>query len=148
MDLLTWHKTNPIPTCSNKYLSDTKYVLFFRSKGKHLYGTYETKRKWYVSPLNVADKKLYGHPTIKPLEFVKAMIGNSVTKEDGHTPIVLDPFMGSGTTAVATKELGFDFIGFEIDPEYHAIAVKRLQESDPSDQPSKPMGLEAWGMTS
>lgn len=32
-DLLAWHKTNPIPTCGNKYLSDTEYLLFFREKG-------------------------------------------------------------------------------------------------------------------
>ena len=39
MDVLTWHKTNPVPTCSNKYLSDTEYILFFREKGVKIYGT-------------------------------------------------------------------------------------------------------------
>ena len=37
MDLLTWHKTNPVPTCSNKYLSDTEYLLYFREVGVKIY---------------------------------------------------------------------------------------------------------------
>lgn len=41
---------------------------------------------------------------------------------------MLDPFMGSGTTAVAAKMLGRHYIGFEIDPEYHKIAEKRVGE--------------------
>ncbi len=122
MDLLTWHKTNPTPMCSNKYLSDTEYLLFFREKGVKVNGSYDTKRKWYVSPLNVSDKKLYGHPTVKPLEITKNLIINSAPE---GLPI-LDPFMGSGTTAVAAKELGFDYVGFEINPEYHLTALKRL----------------------
>lgn len=76
-DILTWHKTNPVPTCNNKYLSDTEYVLYFREKGVPLYGTYATKHKYWVTPTNVADKKKYGHPTIKPLEIAKTLVENS-----------------------------------------------------------------------
>lgn len=42
--------------------------------------------------------------------------------------IVIDPFMGSGTTGVACKELGYEFIGCEIDSEYFDIAKERLEE--------------------
>ena len=42
------------------------------------------------------------------------------------TVVVLDPFIGSGTTAVACKELNRNFIGFEINPDYHAASLKRL----------------------
>lgn len=76
-DLLAWHKTNPVPTCCNKYLSDTEYLLFFRDPGVKLFGSYDTKRKWYVSPSNTRDKALYNHPTVKPLEIVRNIIGNS-----------------------------------------------------------------------
>lgn len=123
-DLLTWHKTNPIPTCSNKYLSDTEYLFFAKKQGVKIYGSYETKRKWYVSSLNTDDKKRYGHPTVKPLDIIKNLITNSSNEGD----IVLDPFMGSGTTAVAAKLLGRHYIGFEIDPEYCKIAEKRVSE--------------------
>lgn len=125
-DILTWHKTNPTPTCNNKYLSDTEYCIFARDKGVKLYGSYETKRKFYVTASNTDDKKLYGHPTIKPLEIIKNLIINSSL--EGQT--VLDPFMGSGTTAVACKQTGRHFIGFEIDPEYYQTAMRRLRESE------------------
>lgn len=124
IEVLTWHKTNPIPTCNNTYLSDTEYCIFAREKGVKLYGTYATKRKYYVTPCNVTDKKLFHHPTIKPLDIIKNLIINS--SKEGE--IVLDPFMGSGTTGCAAKELGRDFIGFELDNRYFEIAKKRVDE--------------------
>lgn len=101
-DLLTWHKTNPVPTCNNKYLSDTEYLLYFRSGGVPMYGSYNTKKKYYITPTNKADKEKWGHPTIKPLDIIKNLVINS--SKDGDT--ILDPFMGSGTTGVAVKEVG------------------------------------------
>lgn len=125
IELLTWHKTNPIPACGNTYLPDTEYLIFAREKGVKLYGTYETKRKWYCTPLNVEDKHRYGHPTIKPLEIIKNLVINS--SRGGET--VLDPFIGSGTTAVASKMLGRHYIGFEINPEYYKMAVRRVNDT-------------------
>ena len=43
-NLICWHKTNVVPACGNKYLTDTEYILFFREKGVKVYGTYETKK--------------------------------------------------------------------------------------------------------
>lgn len=83
-DLLTWHKTNPVPTCNNKYLSDTEYIMFMR-KGANLCGTYETKRKYYVTPTNTADKRAYGHPTVKPLPLVRNFVVNSVPVGGGSS---------------------------------------------------------------
>lgn len=128
-NLLTWHKTNPVPACGNKYLTDTEYVLFFREKGVKVYGEYKTKFTYYVTPLNTADKKLYGHPTVKPLEIVQNLITNSSQPGD----VVLDPFMGSGTTAVASVKTGRDFIGFELSPEYYATAQKRIEDEQEVD---------------
>lgn len=122
-DLLTWHKTNPVPTCSNKYLSDTEYIVFIRGKGARVYGSYETKRKWWIQPVNVSDKKLYGHPTVKPLNIIRQMIVNS--SEQGG--VILDPFIGTGTTAVAAIREGRRFVGFETDGKYYATAVGRIE---------------------
>jgi len=121
-ELLTWHKTNPVPTCNNKYLSDTEYLLFFRENGVKIYGSYETKRKYYVTQTNKRDKKLYKHPTIKPLDIIENLIINSSIKGGA----VLDPFMGSGTTAVACVNTDRHYIGFEISQEYCDIAKKRI----------------------
>lgn len=58
-----------------------------------------------------------------PLEVMKKVVG--VLPKDS---IIIDPFMGSGTTGVACKELGYEFIGCEIDSEYFDIAKERLEE--------------------
>ena len=123
-ELITWHKTNPIPTCNNKYLSDTEYLLFFRESGVKLYGTYATKRKYYVTPTNKKDKELYKHPTVKPLEIIQNLIVNSTLENE----IVLDTFIGSGTTAIACMNTNRHFIGFEINEEYCEIANKRIAD--------------------
>lgn len=121
-DLLTWHKTNPVPTCNNKYLSDTEYIVFMR-KGAQLYGTFDSKRKWFLTQTNTADKKLWGHPTPKPVAIIKTLVINS-SIEGG---VILDPFMGSGTTAVACVKEGRHFIGFELDRTYYDNACKRIE---------------------
>lgn len=122
IDLLTWHKTNPTPMCNNTYLSDTEYCIFAREKGVKLYGTYHTKKKYYVSKANVFDKKLYNHPTIKPLEIIQNLIINSSNEGD----IVFDPFLGSGTTSVASINTNRHYIGFELDENYFKTAQKRI----------------------
>ena len=121
-EILVWCKSNPIPVTNNVYLSDLEYCLMFREKGCKLNDGYELKSKWYVSPINKSDKDLFNHPTIKPLELVKRHILHSTQPDD----IVLDCFCGSGTTCLAAKETGRKYIGMEIDPEYHRIAVNRL----------------------
>lgn len=122
IDILTWHKTNPTPTMNNTYANDTEYLIFAREKGVKVYGNYHTKRKYYVTPTNVKDKKLYKHPTIKPLEIIKNLVINSSKENE----IVLDCFMGSGTTGVACKELNRYFIGIELNEEYFNIAKERI----------------------
>ena len=124
-NLITWHKSNPIPACGNKYLSDTEYCLYFREKGVKVYGSFDTKFTYYVTPLNSKDKKQYNHPTIKPLNIIKNLIINSSNEGD----IVLDPFMGSGTTLVACIKTNRHYIGFDISQEYFEIAKKRIEEA-------------------
>lgn len=125
-NLITWHKTNPLPACNNKYLNDTEYCLFFREKGVPIRGSYHTKKTYYVSPLNTKDKKKYNHPTIKPVEYIENFIVNSSSEND----IVLDPFMGSGTTGVACKKLNRRFIGMEIDKDYFNTAEQRISNGE------------------
>ena len=65
------------------------------------------------------------HPTQKPVGLIKELV--RLTTREGD--IVLDPFMGSGTTGVVCKALGRHYIGFEISEEYCALAKKRIQNS-------------------
>lgn len=77
------------------------------------------------------------HKTVKPLSLCKHLV--CLTTKKGH--VVLDPFMGSGTTALACKETGRNFIGVELNKEYIKIAMKRLKSAkclDKSVQQSTP----------
>lgn len=123
-DILAWHKTDPTPMCCNKYLSDTEYIIFMRGKGARVYGEYKTKRKFFVTKANTKDKRLYGHPTCKPVDIVQTLIFNSSQEGD----VVLDPFIGSGTTAVAAIKEKRNFIGMELNKEYYDIACERVKK--------------------
>ena len=67
------------------------------------------------------------HPTVKPQELMKYLV-RLVTPKGGT---VLDPFMGSGSTGMAAKDLGFDFIGIEKSEEYFKICQERIEETNP-----------------
>lgn len=123
-DIICWHKTNVPPTYSNKYLPDTEYILFFhKGKGHTFPRDKEDATTWYLSTTNVADKKRYGHPTPKPLSLVTKLIRNSSKEGD----MVLDPFMGSGTTGVACQSLNRNFVGVEVNEEFFNIAKRRIE---------------------
>lgn len=122
-DLLCWHKTNPLPTCNNKYLSDTEYLLFFREKGVKLYGNFNTKKKYFITALNNVEAIKIGHPTVKPLSIIRTLLINSSVEND----IVLDPFLGSGTTAIAAIKEKRCYLGYEINEKYFNIAKKRIE---------------------
>ena len=130
-EILTWDKTNPTPQTNNCWLPDIEYCLYFREKGAvKLNDGYDHKSKWYVSGANKRDKGKFEHDTIKPLTLVQRHLAHATQPND----IVLDPFIGSGTTAVACKNLGRNFIGFEKNPKWHKIACDRLNNTDASGQ--------------
>ena len=81
-------------------------------------------------PTNKADKKKYNHPTVKPLEIIENLVINSSQENE----IVLDPFMGSGTTDEASIRNNRKFIGIEIDETYLNTAKKRIREVEEIQQ--------------
>jgi len=83
---------------------------------------FNPKDVWSVSRLHREHAEREDHPTQKPLEIVERMIKASCPPGG----VVLDPFMGSGTTAVAAKRCGRDFVGFELNREYCAMIENRL----------------------
>ena len=76
---------------------------------------------WNINQVKNVSKKNLKRPCIMPLEVMKNIIG--LLPKD---IVVYDPFMGSGTTGVACRELGIDFVGTEIDEEYYNEAVDRI----------------------
>ena len=136
-ELIVWCKSNPSPTTNNTWLPDLEYCLYFREKGVKLNDGYDLKSKWFTSPINKGDKDLYDHPTIKPLELVKRHLLHTTQEND----VVLDTFLGSGTTAVACVETNRRYIGFEINPEYYRIAVDRLNGLSQQEKRDKQNGV-------
>lgn len=120
-EIMTWCKTNPTPLCGGNYLIDKEFCLYFR-KGVRLNTTFDTAFTYWVSSKNKLDKDRFLHPTCKPIEIINNLIINSSNENE----IVADFFLGSGTTAVACKNLNRQYIGFEINEEFYNIAKNRL----------------------
>ena len=97
-------------------------ILYFREKGVSYNNGYENKSKWFTSPANKNDKDLFQHATIKPLQLVTRHILHTTKPND----IILDPFIGSGTTAVSCINTNRQFIGFEINEKWHKVANDRI----------------------
>ncbi len=87
------------------------------------------KDVWSVTRIHRQDPEREEHPTQKPLEIVERMVLASCPPEGS----VLDPFMGSGTAAVAALRHGRRYIGFEINPEYCATARRRIARFGEAD---------------
>lgn len=81
------------------------------------------KRHMWNGMLRKGGEKREGHPTQKPVDVMKWCISHLPKGSD----LILDPFMGSGTTGVACLQMGRKFIGIEKDPEYFEIACERIQ---------------------
>lgn len=122
-DILVMAKTNPIPSFNNHHLSDLEYIILIREKGTYFskHKDIDDFRKFYLTSC-----KKGIHPAEKPIELIKKFIKVSTKEND----IVLDAFMGSGTTGVACKELNRNFIGIEIENKYYEIAKERIGKYD------------------
>ena len=86
---------------------------------------YNPKDVWSVSRLHREHRERADHPTQKPLEIVERMIKASCPPGG----VVFDPFMGSGTSAVAALRTGRDYVGFELNADYCELIVGRLAEA-------------------
>ena len=119
-----WHKTNPMPRNMNlHFVNSTECWIYFIFKGTS--GTFNNegrvKHDFLESSVCPVSEKTYGkHPTQKPLKILEELITCVTNPND----IVLDPFMGSGSTCLASAKLGRRYIGVELDGNYFNIAIK------------------------
>jgi site-specific DNA-methyltransferase (adenine-specific) len=100
---------------------------------------YNPKDVWSVTRLHRQDREREDHPTQKPLEIVERMVLASSPRGG----LVLDPFMGSGTTAVAALKHGRRFIGFELNHGYFATARRRVSRLGKAPAETLPAGAAA-----
>ena len=126
---LIWYKPDTMGVFPNQYGCNYEVMLWFRKDdkfGKVKFNIGCSQRDVFKqTSTNIKYRKECGfHPTPKPKEIIKTLIKNGSDEGD----IILDCFMGSGTTAIACKETARRFIGFEISSEYIKIAEKRLAQ--------------------
>ena len=122
-DILVMAKTNPIPAFNNHHLSDLEYIIMIREKGTYFskHKNLDDFRKFYMT-----NCKKGIHPSEKPIDLIKRFV--KVSSKEGD--VILDPFLGSGTTALACIECNRRYIGFEISPKYYEIAKERINGSE------------------
>ncbi|UEX90298.1 DNA-methyltransferase [Staphylococcus ratti] len=135
---ITWQKTNPPPNlgCRN-FTHSTETILWARKnskKSKHFFNydlmkSYNNNKQmkdvWTGSLTSKNEKKFGKHPTQKPLYLLERIIEASTKPGD----IILDPFLGSGTTGVASKKLDRNFIGIDIDKAYTELSKRRIENT-------------------
>lgn len=131
-ELLVWNKPNVMPLYNHQYLNDVEYCLYFRGTNVCNPKNYDDARTVFKNNVNKVDKHVFHHPTCKPVPIIETLIKNSSKEND----LVLDCFLGSGTTAVACKNLNRDYIGIEINPKWYNVAKNRLEGCDANGQQS------------
>lgn len=123
-----WHKKNPIPRNMNlQFLNSTEPWIYlindgttgtFNNDGKPVHDFVET------ATISISEHKKGNHPTQKPVKLLSHFV--KLLSNEGD--IVLDPFMGAGSTGVACIGLNRNFIGIDISEEYYNASIQRLGE--------------------
>lgn len=120
--LIVWNKKQ-LGFGMGDYRNQLEFVLYNKNEGSW-YGDNSQKNIWEINREN--DNKL--HPTIKPIELLTTPLNNSSKEND----IILDVFLGSGSTMVASHQLNRKCYGMELDPKYCQVIVDRMLKLDPS----------------
>ena len=153
-DTMIWRKTNPMPKVKTKRYFDVFEYMFVLSKGqpktfnplmqptklggqvynstvKNITKGKERSKKTFVLNMerykdNIWDCAIAQNKTEHPAVFPESLVSDHIISWSNEGDIVYDPFIGSGTTAIAAKKLNRNYIGSEISSEYCAMAVGRL----------------------
>ena len=138
--LVEWMKTNPVPLNSKRnYLTNSREIAVLGVKGGKptFHSEYDNGQYHHPIPNNGTRH----HPTQKPLELMEKLIA----KHSNPGDLVIDPFLGSGTTAVAALRLGRRFSGCDIDRGYVDIARERLRDGGALPKQANPARMRAAG---
>lgn len=138
---VVWRKTNPMPNFRGKRFTNAHETLVWAARDrrrkqytfnyeamKELNEGVQMRSDWTL-PICTGHERIKNstgrkaHPTQKP----EALLFRCIMAASNPGDVILDPFLGSGTTAAVAKRLGRRFIGIERDPEYADIALERLR---------------------
>lgn len=130
-NIVIWHKSDPPPLIyKNKFRFSYEFIIWAKKGGKHYFNydemysvnNQEMEDVWLMDAVQMSEKKHGYHPTQKPEALLDRII--KATSKEGN--IVLDPFLGSGTTCYVAKKLNRKYIGIEKEKKYFNIAKDRL----------------------
>ena len=117
-----WSKPNPMPSLSKRHWTWNTELCAYATKGKHIFNF---PQEGHLLSTWVINKKSDGsHPTQKPIELCKIPIKASSRKNG----LIIDLFLGSGSTLIACEETNRKCYGMEIDPHYCDVIIKRWEE--------------------
>ena len=132
---IIWHKPNPMPESVRDRCTKSHEYIFLLSKSQNYYFDVDSIKELTIDGNNLKRKKSVwsinkkpykgSHFAVYPPELIIPCIKAGSEKND----IILDPFMGSGTTAMVAKELGRYYIGCELHEEYGKLMQKRIGEA-------------------
>lgn len=117
----------PLPSMAKRNWRSAFELCLYVTKGKPRTFNFLSQPECVNIYSYHATHKQTDHPTEKPLEIIRRIVEVSSNAGD----LVVDPFMGSGTTAVAAKQTGRHYLGFDTNAEYVKMARKRLAETTP-----------------
>lgn len=133
---ITWEKPNPPPNLSCRTFTHSTETLLWAARDaksrytfhykamRELNGGKQMKSVWKMLAPTPAEKRLGHHPTQKPYALLERVVLASSSPDN----LVLDPFVGSGTTGLAAALNGRRFVGIDLDPEYLDLARRRYEE--------------------
>ena len=126
-DIIRWEKANPMPrNRDRRYVSDIEFAVWLTNKNAKW--TFNRFSETYERPLlksAIPNGKKRVHPTQKPVEILEKLLLLHTNKDD----VILDCFMGSGSTGVACINTNRNFIGIELDENYFNIAKERIEKA-------------------
>jgi site-specific DNA-methyltransferase (adenine-specific) len=119
-----WQKPNPTPAeWRRRFVSGREYFIHLTKGGKNTFNVDKLHFGEFKIPLTPKSEKSFGkHPNQKPLRLMRELV--KILTNGGDT--ILDPFMGSGSTGVAAKSLGRNFIGIELSKGFFELAKDRI----------------------
>ena len=123
---IIWHKPNAIPSFSkDRRLPRYEHIFHFVKSSKYFFDYERAKEMdFHRDIINQNVKPFKEHKASFPVEMIERLILTTSQRGD----VILDPFIGSGTTAMAAEKHDRRYIGFEINPEYVAISRKRTKQ--------------------
>ena len=153
LNSITWEKPNPPPNLSCRYFTHSTETLIWAAKNKkskhtfnyplmrEINGGKQMKDVWKFTAPSKEEKRFGKHPTQKPEKLLERIILAST--HESHW--VLDPFNGSGTTAVASLRHKRNYVGIELDADYIALSHKRIASIVPQQTTKEVSAKPAFG---